>query len=227
MSSESSTQSSSGSRSWGFVAPNYAVRHPEHPAGLVLSSTAAHIHLDRSFVERLGGSEARELAERFWTNPRDDDFDEYARVCFPLYAQRAQPPEVLARITRNTEVAKHFRSSGEMRFDLRGRLDAIRCPVLSGGRDDRLHQVNVSATAGHWAELSARGGQDVPARHLSPGGAGTRTHQSAQPLHLTLRLTGTVGSPPFCKPGPSYYARRTRCQIGVISSTRSPAGFPS
>jgi proline-specific peptidase len=116
----------------GFVALDYAVRHPEHPAGLVLSSTAAHIRLDHTFAmfERLGGREARELAERFWTNPRADDFDEYARVCFPLYAQRPQPPEVLARVTRNTEVAKHFRSSGEMRFDLRGRLDAIRCPVL-------------------------------------------------------------------------------------------------
>jgi pimeloyl-ACP methyl ester carboxylesterase len=116
----------------GFVALNYAVRHPEHPAGLVLSGTAAHIHLDRSFAmfERLGGTETRELAERFWTNPRDDDFDEYARVCFPLYAQRPQPPEVLARVTRNTEVGKHFRSSGEMRFDLRGRVDAIPCPVL-------------------------------------------------------------------------------------------------
>jgi hypothetical protein len=28
-------------------------------------------------------------------------------------------------------------------------------------------------------------------------------------------------------PDPGYYARRTRCQIGVISSTRSSAGFPS
>jgi proline-specific peptidase len=116
----------------GFVALNYAVRHPEHPAGLILSSTTAHIHLERSFAmfERLGGTEAREIAERFWMNPRDDDVDEYARVCFPLYAQRPQPPEVLARVMRNTEVAQHFRSSGEMHFDLRGRVDAIRCPVL-------------------------------------------------------------------------------------------------
>jgi pimeloyl-ACP methyl ester carboxylesterase len=34
----------------GFVALNYAVRHPEHPAGLILVSTSAHIHLDRSFA---------------------------------------------------------------------------------------------------------------------------------------------------------------------------------
>ena len=46
----------------GFVALNYAVRHPDHPARLILSSTAAHIDLDRAFVmfERLGGVEARD-----------------------------------------------------------------------------------------------------------------------------------------------------------------------
>jgi pimeloyl-ACP methyl ester carboxylesterase len=116
----------------GFVALTYAVRYPEHPARLILSSTTAHIHLERSFAmfERLGGPEARKLAERFWTQPRDEDFDEYTRVCLPLYTQRPQPPEVLPRVTRNIEVAKHFRMSGEMRFDLRNRMGAIRCPVL-------------------------------------------------------------------------------------------------
>lgn len=116
----------------GFVALNYAVRHPEHPAKLILSSTAAHIHLDRSFAmfERFGGAEARDLAERFWTNPHDEDFDEYMRVCLPLYTQRPQPPQVLARVTRNLEVAKHFRRSGGMGFDLRDQLQEIQCPVL-------------------------------------------------------------------------------------------------
>jgi len=116
----------------GFVALNYVIRHPEHPAKIILSSTAAHIHLDRSFAmfERFGGAEARELAERFWTNPRDEDFDEYTRVCLPLYTQRPQPPEVLKRVTRNIEVAKHFRLTGEMRFDLRARLHEVQCPVL-------------------------------------------------------------------------------------------------
>jgi proline-specific peptidase len=116
----------------GFVTLNYAVRHPEHPAKLILSSTAAHIHLERSFAmfERFGGAEARDLAERFWTNPRDEDFEEYTRVCLPLYTQRPQPPEVLARVTRNIEVAKHFRLSGEMGFDLRDQLQEIECPVL-------------------------------------------------------------------------------------------------
>src|SRR5712692_9877568 len=44
-----------------FVALNYALRHPDHPARLVLSSTTAHVHVERvlAMLERLGGSEAR------------------------------------------------------------------------------------------------------------------------------------------------------------------------
>lgn len=116
----------------GFVALNYALRHPDHPAKLILSSTAAHIRLERSFemFERLGGPEARRLAERFWTDPASDVFPEYQRVCLPLYTQRPVPPEVFARITRNIDVAIHFRRSGGMRFDLRDRLGSIQCPVL-------------------------------------------------------------------------------------------------
>lgn len=116
----------------GFVALNYALRHPRHPSKLILSSTAAHIHLERSFAmfERFGGLDAREVAEHFWRDPTPEHFEEYRRVCLSLYTQRAQPPEVHARITRRLEVAAHFRRSGEMRFDFRKQLQSIRCPVL-------------------------------------------------------------------------------------------------
>src|SRR6266581_1536949 len=55
----------------GFVALNYALRHPDHPARLVLSSTTAHVHLERALgmFERLGGPEARSVAERFFAEP--------------------------------------------------------------------------------------------------------------------------------------------------------------
>jgi proline iminopeptidase len=117
----------------GFVALNFAIRHPDCPMKLILSSTAAHIHLDRTFqmFDRLGGPDARALAERFWTaNPSEEDFKEYLRVCWPLYTQRPQPPDILARVIRRTDVATHFRSSGGMKFDFRAQLQAIRCPVL-------------------------------------------------------------------------------------------------
>jgi proline-specific peptidase len=116
----------------GFVALNYALRHPDHPAKLILSSTAAHITFERTFAafERSGGEEARLIAERFWTNPTDQDFEDYIRVCVPLYAQQAQPPDVFARVTRHIDVARHFRVTGGMSFDFRDSLQSISCPVL-------------------------------------------------------------------------------------------------
>ena len=116
----------------GFVALNYALHHPEHPSKLILSSTAAHIHLERSFAmfERFGGPDARDVAERFWRDPTAEHFEEYRRVCLPLYTQREQPQEVQARVTHRLDVAAHFRRSGEMHFDFREQLQSIQCPVL-------------------------------------------------------------------------------------------------
>jgi pimeloyl-ACP methyl ester carboxylesterase len=116
----------------GFVALNYALRHSDHPAKLILSSTAAHITFERTFAafERFGGDEARSIAERFWTNPTDEDFEDYIRVCVPLYAQQPQPPDVFARVTRHIDVARHFRVTGGMSFDFRESMYSISCPVL-------------------------------------------------------------------------------------------------
>jgi proline-specific peptidase len=128
-----------GSSFGGFVALNYALRHPQHPGKLILSSTAAHIDFERSasMVEQLGGLEARHVFEAFWAGPTEETYAEYRRVCLPLYTQRPQPPELSARMTRNLDVMAHFPRSGEMQFDYRDRLDAVRCPVLvmAGGLD--------------------------------------------------------------------------------------------
>jgi pimeloyl-ACP methyl ester carboxylesterase len=69
----------------GFVALNYAIRHPDHPAKLIVSSTTARIHLDRSLAmfERLGGPAVRAVAERFFTEPIEENREEYLRVCLP------------------------------------------------------------------------------------------------------------------------------------------------
>ena len=55
----------------GFVAQRYIARHPAHPAKVVLSSTSPHMALARKLAmfERLGGPEARRVAEAFWTRP--------------------------------------------------------------------------------------------------------------------------------------------------------------
>ena len=117
----------------GFVALNYALRHPDHPARLILVSTAARVRMDRALdmFERLGGAEARAVAERFWADPTKENQDEFFRVCLPLYTQRPQPPEILARVIRNPAVTEHFRRSGEATgFDFRDQLGLLRCPVM-------------------------------------------------------------------------------------------------
>jgi proline-specific peptidase len=116
----------------GFVALNYALRHPEHPAKLVLASTTARIHLDRALAmfDRLGGRDVRAVAERFFTEPTAENREEYLRVCGPYYTQRPRPPEILARVTQRSEVSEHFFRGEILHFDLTERLDEIRCPVL-------------------------------------------------------------------------------------------------
>ncbi len=116
----------------GFVALNYAIRHPEHPARLVLAATTAHVHLERVLTnfERLGGTEARTVAERGFADPSAENHKEFLRVCMPLYTRRPLPPEIFARMTMRNEVAEHFTRGEELRFDFRPRLGEIRCPVL-------------------------------------------------------------------------------------------------
>jgi proline-specific peptidase len=116
----------------GFVALNYAARHPDHPSRLIVSSTTSKIHLDRSLAmfERLGGPDVRAVAERFFAEPVKENRDEYQRVCLPHYTQRVLPPELIARVTRRDEVSEHFFRGELLTFDLTGRLDRIRCPVL-------------------------------------------------------------------------------------------------
>ncbi|CAA9272302.1 MAG: Hydrolase, alpha/beta fold family, partial [uncultured Acetobacteraceae bacterium] len=77
----------------GFVAQSYATRHPDHPAKLVLASTAARVEFDIVFeaFDRIGGPGARQVAEAYWLNPTAESRARYFEVCLPLY--RPRPPE--------------------------------------------------------------------------------------------------------------------------------------
>jgi proline iminopeptidase len=116
----------------GFVALNYALRHPDHPAKLILSSTAARIHFDRSLAmfERLGGRHVRTAAERYFQEPTAENLEEFLRVCGPHYTQKPRPPEILARILRRPDVSEHFFRGEFLTFDLTRHLGQIQCPVL-------------------------------------------------------------------------------------------------
>lgn len=125
----------------GMVAISYATRHPDHPARLVLSSTAARMRLDDTYamMQKLGGDKARAVAEKFWTAPDDAARNEYMAVCMPLYNPKPNPEQMAARkrALMRSEVMEHF-ILGEMRtMDARAGLDDIRCPtlILAGGHD--------------------------------------------------------------------------------------------
>lgn len=83
----------------GMVAMSYASRHPEHPAKLILSSTAATMHLEETYamMQKLGGDEARSIAEQFWTAPNPEVMADYMAVCMPLYNTTSGPEQMAAR----------------------------------------------------------------------------------------------------------------------------------
>jgi proline iminopeptidase len=127
----------------GMVAMSYAARYPDHPAKLILSSTAARMHWDETFriFEERGGRETRAVAEHFWTTTDDAAIAEYMRVCMSLYNPPGENAGELARARKRAimryETTRYF-SVGEMRtMDLRAGLSKIKCPtlILAGGYD--------------------------------------------------------------------------------------------
>jgi proline iminopeptidase len=118
----------------GMVAMSYASRHPDHPAKLILSSTAARMRFDITcrMMEERGGAEARATAERFWARAAEEDFADYMRVCMPFYNPGGGEQWAAARrrAIMRLDVMRHF-TSGEIRsMDLRPQLGDIRCPAL-------------------------------------------------------------------------------------------------
>ncbi len=90
----------------GMVAMSYATRHPDHPAKLVLSSTAAVSRRDRSLemFQKRGGAEAREAAQRFFDNPGAETADDFQKKCLPLYNRVPSGPEFTKRSVMNLEL---------------------------------------------------------------------------------------------------------------------------
>jgi hypothetical protein len=69
----------------------YAMRHPDHPLKLILSSTSTQPVGERSFAvfDRLGGSRARAAAMAFWTDPNEASLNRYEEEFIPLYTRTA------------------------------------------------------------------------------------------------------------------------------------------
>jgi proline iminopeptidase len=91
-----------------------------------------------AMMERLGGAEARRIAEAFWSAPSAEGADAYMSVCMPLY--NPGPPRDgsnRARAIMRREVMFHFIEGEQRGMDLLAPLSAVRCPtlVMAGGVD--------------------------------------------------------------------------------------------
>ena len=125
----------------GFVAQSYATRHPDHPAKLVLYSTAPV--LDNSPVldafEAIGGTEIRAIAAAYFTDPTIENRTAFRETCFPLYNMKPMDPNLRLRCIVNNAVSDHFFQGEAQRMDFRPLLGRISCPtlVVAGARDPR------------------------------------------------------------------------------------------
>jgi pimeloyl-ACP methyl ester carboxylesterase len=134
----------------GSVAQSYATRHPDHPGKLVLVSTAANNEWGAVFAafERLGGVEARQMAEAFWLNPTTENRRIYREKCHPLYYTTPQrDPDAAARGIVHDPVSLHFNGRGHeaMRMDFGAALSRVACPTLvMAGENDPITPIGFS-----------------------------------------------------------------------------------
>lgn len=135
----------------GMVAIAYATRHPEHPARLILSSTAARMHMDLTYamIEQAAGPAARAVAAAFWTSPTEETRQAYETICLPLYNPpspiRANSADVGKRAIRRLEVLQHFVAHEMRQMDTRAALAAISCPTLIlAGRHDPITPIEAA-----------------------------------------------------------------------------------
>jgi proline iminopeptidase len=121
----------------GMVAQSYVARHPDHPAALVLQSTAARMDLDRleAAFTRVGGEEAGRTARAFWENPTPEGGMEYLQKCIPVYSPNPQDLDGITRCQLNFDLLNGWTEGRTM--DLRPGLGSVRCPtlVLAGDLD--------------------------------------------------------------------------------------------
>lgn len=118
----------------GFVAQNYAIRHPDRLNKLILASTVARMMPERVFeaFQQFGGYQARKTAEEFWGGPNEENTANYMRDCLPLYTRTERNPEESQRAIWTPEVIEHFSKPGgeNWTFDFREGLETISCPTL-------------------------------------------------------------------------------------------------
>lgn len=129
----------------GLVAIEYAARHPDHPAGLILQSTFARFDLDRIVegFKEIGGDEIADIVRRSYLGDPTVTSGDWER-CWELFGPWVPSVEDRAKIQRN-EGLNEVGGRLMLEIDLRPRLASIRCPTLvSVGRLDPIAPVWVA-----------------------------------------------------------------------------------
>lgn len=122
-----------------LVAIRYAARHPAQPGALVLAAPVARIVPEQSLevYERLGGAEARAVAERYYEGMDEQAFADFLRVCFPLLSSYELTSDVIIRADWSPEVLIRWMRGESKELDLRPELGTIEVPTLVlAGEDD-------------------------------------------------------------------------------------------
>lgn len=134
----------------GFVAQSYATRYPDHPAKLILISTAAKMDFEAVFAafEALGGADAGQAARAYWTSPTSQTRARFREICVPLfYVSDVDTSDWLSRIVMRDETALWFNgpNNEQGRMDFREDLAKIACPVLlMAGESDPITPIAFS-----------------------------------------------------------------------------------
>lgn len=137
-----------GNSAGGMVAAMYGIRHPNHPGGLILSSTQARLQGERcvAVFERLGGSDIGEVARRALITDGDAaSFMEYGARCMPFYNPTPQNRARLITYRAKCAEAFHLRGGIWHEMDFLDDLRAIACPTLVlAGEDDPVTPIGDS-----------------------------------------------------------------------------------
>ena len=123
----------------GFVAQAYATRHPEHPAGVIFSSTSGRKTKARNLAvfERRGGAESRACAEAFYAAPSLETLGPYLKHCISLYNTNFSDPDGMKRSVLRLDVLFHFFGNEYRTWNVLPDLAKVRCPALVlGGEED-------------------------------------------------------------------------------------------
>lgn len=125
----------------GFVALEYALRHPERVAGLVLCGTAAafdHWDAIRAELDARGASPRQRWAFEGGEFGSDEEFGGWLREAAPLYASPAAPPDLLRFDDVRFRVDALQRGSACVAtWDRRPDLNRVTAPALVlNGRHD-------------------------------------------------------------------------------------------